>query len=418
MGSAALKKPQTTVGSAAVGSTAWEQARLDAVMGLDLLDTPPEPEFDRVARLIKNIFGVSIAIVSLIDAHRQWYKACIGLPVDEVPRSDSFCTITIREAEPVIAPDATKDPRFASSPYVTGEPHVRFYAGVPLRTPQGLPVGTLCAIDFQPREFGKREIEILRDLADVVMAELELRQMAATDVLTGVMSRRAFREDGSNAVALSRRHDNPLSCIAVDLDHFKRINDTYGHAAGDKVLVAAANAIRDRLRLSDRIARIGGEEFAILLPHTGMPHALEVAEMLRARIEATQINVGAAKIGITASFGVAELDSKTTGVDALLAQADTALYEAKGSGRNRCVAWRSTDDKPVRQKLLKAGRIEVDGKAIDCSVRGVSEAGASLVVSDASVIPAHFNLSIQGEARKREARVVERSSRSLEVSFH
>lgn len=402
------------------GSDAREASRLEALGQLALLDTPPEPEFDRVARLIRNIYGVSISIVSMIDSHRQWYKACIGMPVSEVPRADSFCTLTIREMEPVIAPDATKDPRFADNPYVTHEPHIRFYAGMPLRTAAGHVIGTLCAIDYEPRPFGAREIEILRDLADIVMAEIELRQLASTDVLTGALSRRAFKEEGAIAAALSQRHGNQLSCIAVDLDHFKSVNDTHGHAAGDKVLAAAAAAIRESLRVSDRIARIGGEEFAILLPHTGLAQALEVADKLREKIAATSVDIGAVRIGITASFGVAELDSATGDIDTLLAHADTALYEAKFSGRNRCTAWQGVNaGMAVRERVLKGGKIRVDGRrdTIDCTVRSLSLAGAGLDLSSATDVPSHFRLAILGEAREQPCRVRERSERHLDVEF-
>jgi diguanylate cyclase (GGDEF)-like protein len=398
----------------------WERGRLEALDRLDVLDTPPEAEFDRVARLIKNIFDVNIALVSMIDAHRQWYKACIGMPVSEVPRKDTFCKLTIREAEPVVVADTTKDPRFSDSPYVTGEPHIRFYAGVPLRTSDGHAIGTLCAIDDRPRPFSDRDVAILRDLADIVMTEIELKQLATTDVLTGAMSRRAFKEDGGNAVALSLRHKTYLSCVAVDLDHFKRINDTYGHAAGDKVLVAASNAIRESLRQSDRIARIGGEEFAVLLPHTNRAGALEVAEKLREKVESTVVEIGAVNIGITASFGVAALDIATRDIDTLLAHADAALYEAKNTGRNKCVAWRNIHaDAGARRRVLKAGQVLFNGRrsAIDCTVRSLSDAGAGLDVSSTLGIPSVFTLAIRADGFETACQVVSRTERYIEVEF-
>jgi diguanylate cyclase (GGDEF)-like protein len=399
---------------------AWERGRLEALDRLDVLDTPPEAEFDRVARLIKNIFDVNIALVSMIDAHRQWYKACIGMPVSEVPRKDTFCKLTIREAEPVVVADTTKDPRFSDSPYVTGEPHIRFYAGVPLRTSDGHAIGTLCAIDDRPRPFSDRDVAILRDLADIVMTEIELKQLATTDVLTGAMSRRAFKEDGGNAVALSLRHKTYLSCVAVDLDHFKRINDTYGHAAGDKVLVAASNAIRESLRQSDRIARIGGEEFAVLLPHTNRAGAFEVAEKLREKVESTVVEIGAVNIGITASFGVAALDIATRDIDTLLAHADAALYEAKNTGRNKCVAWRNIHaDAGARRRVLKAGQVLFNGRrsAIDCTVRSLSDAGAGLDVSSTLGIPSVFTLAIRADGLETACQVVSRTERYIEVEF-
>ncbi len=397
-----------------------EEARLEALDRLDVLDTPPEPEFDRIARLIKNIFGVNIAIVSMIDAHRQWYKACVGMPVSEVPRKDTFCTLTVREAVPIISTDAALDPRFSANPHVVGEPYVRFYAGMPLKTSDGYVVGTLCAIDDKPRDFGPSDIEIMSDLADIVMAEIELRRMAGTDILTGTLSRRAFKDDGATAVALSLRHQNNLSCIAVDLDHFKQINDTYGHAAGDKVLVAAANAIKASLRQSDRIARIGGEEFAVLLPHTSRAAALEVAEKLRANVEAAAIDIGTRKVGVTASFGVASLDIATKDMDTLLAHADAALYEAKSSGRNRCVGWRSQQpEMSVRRRVLKAGRVEFNGRqsTIDCTVRSLSEVGAGIAVSSTVGIPKDFILGIPADGFEKKCHVTSRTERQLEVEF-
>ncbi len=410
--------PQT--GSMADAADRLEQARLQALDRLDVLDTPPEPGFDRIVRLVRNIFGVEIALVSMIDSHRQWYKACIGMRVSEVPRKDTLCSLTMGQEEPLISTDTTRDIRFSENPYVTGEPHVRFYAGIPLRTSDGMVIGTLCAIDSRPRDFGSGEVAILQDLAEIVMAEIELRQLASTDMLTGAMSRRSFRDDGANAVALSLRHDTPLSCIAIDIDHFKRVNDDFGHTAGDKVLVATSAAIRESLRQSDRFARIGGEEFAVLLPHTDRAGALEVAEKLREKVAAKVVDTGAAKLSVTASFGVACLDSATKDLDTLLACADTALYQAKRSGRNRCVGWRGPENgSAVRRRVLMAGQVRWDDRqsAVDCTIRTLSQTGAGIDLSSTLGIPSIFTLAINAEDRDVECRVVLRTERHLEVEF-
>lgn len=405
----------------AAATDIWERDRLEALDALDILDTPSEPEFDRVARLIKNIFGVKIALVTMIDAHRQWYKACIGLQASEVSRRDTFCTQTIRSNDPVIVPNALNDPRFSGNRHVLGEPHVRFYAGVPLRTSDGQAIGTVCAIDYEPRPFGEREIGILTDLAEVVISELELRKLAAVDMLTGVMSRRSFREEGANAIALSMRHQSHLSCIAIDIDHFKTVNDTYGHAAGDKALAAVAGAIRDTLRQSDHIGRLGGEEFAVLLPHTGRAKALEVGEKLRAVVEALTIDIGTQKIGVTASFGIAQFDIAAKNIDILLAHADSALYEAKKAGRNRCVGWRrsAAAEMMLRRRVLKAGLIVFNGRqsTMDCTVRSISDGGAGLDVSDALALPQQFGLLIRADGFETECRIVSRTDRHMEVEF-
>src|SRR5690606_27279597 len=118
-------------------------------------------------------------------------------------------------------------------------------------------------------------------LAALVMRELELRMEATTDVLTGAGSRRALKEEVRKHLALAARHTMPLSCIALDIDHFKRVNDTYGHAAGDQVLTGTVRALKEALRQSDFIGRVGGEEFVIVLPQTEQSTAIQVAEKLR-----------------------------------------------------------------------------------------------------------------------------------------
>ncbi len=178
-----------------------EDLRLAALDAFDVLDTPREEGLDGIARLIRNIFDVPVAIVSVIDAHRQWYKASEGLTITEQPRKDTLCDVTIRQSRPLVVTDTLADARFSRHPAVVGEPRIRFYAGVPLRTRDGHNIGTLCAIDFKPREFGQKQVEILTDLARVAMAEFEMRQLVTIDALTGVQSRRAVREEGERAMA-------------------------------------------------------------------------------------------------------------------------------------------------------------------------------------------------------------------------
>lgn len=125
-----------------------ERDRLAALDKFDVLDLPREQPFDRIAQLIRSIFGVEIGIVSMIDGHRQWYKASEGIGQEQAPLENTFCRFTVQSDDPVVVKNATQDARFAANPHVTGEPHIRFYAGVPLRTRQGHNIGTLCAIDL------------------------------------------------------------------------------------------------------------------------------------------------------------------------------------------------------------------------------------------------------------------------------
>jgi PAS domain S-box-containing protein len=154
-----------------------EQKRLAALASYEVLDTPREPEFDDIARLASDICGTPIAVVNLIADRRQFFKAEVGLGVRETPFESSFCAKAILEEDFLIVPDASQDPRFDCNPLVTGEPHLRFYAGALLKTEEGLPIGTMCVLDFQPRELTELQQRTLRVLARQVMTQLELRRM-------------------------------------------------------------------------------------------------------------------------------------------------------------------------------------------------------------------------------------------------
>jgi PAS domain S-box-containing protein len=153
-----------------------EAARLAALASYQVLDTPPEPGFDGLTRLAALLLGVPIALVSLVDADRQWFKSRYGLDVPETPRRVSFCGHVVALEQPLIVPDALQDPRFEDNPLVTGAPGIRFYAGYPLRTPDGLVVGTLCAIDHKPRAVTPEQLELLGTLAREAVDQLELRR--------------------------------------------------------------------------------------------------------------------------------------------------------------------------------------------------------------------------------------------------
>ncbi|AEE47693.1 PP2C family protein-serine/threonine phosphatase [Cellulomonas fimi] len=168
-----------------------EDARLAALHGLDMLDTPPEERFDRVVRLAQQLFGVPTAFVSLVDRDRLFYKAKVGLEQQEAPRDTSFCRLTIEQPETFVVEDATRDPRFDTNPWVVDDPRLRFYAGHPLVAPGGHRVGTLCLMDVQPREFGAQDAVLLRDLASWVEQELVVDDdlQRAAQVQAGLLPR-------------------------------------------------------------------------------------------------------------------------------------------------------------------------------------------------------------------------------------
>lgn len=152
-----------------------EQERLGALRSLQILDTLPEDAFDEITNYAATRFNVPIALISLIDANRQWFKSCVGLAASETGRDVSFCGHAILENKTFIIPDALADSRFADNPLVVGPPYIRFYAGAQLITLEGYRIGTLCLIDQKPRHLNDREVEELEELARRVMLRLKLR---------------------------------------------------------------------------------------------------------------------------------------------------------------------------------------------------------------------------------------------------
>lgn len=398
-----------------------EDARLDALRRLDVIDTPPEEAFDRITRLTRQIFNVPMSTITLIDGHRQWFKSRQGLTGSETPKAPAFCNFAIQQTQPLIVCDTLSDSRFRDNIFVTGAPHIRFYAGVQLRSEDGLAIGTLCAMDNKPRSFDNAQVAMLSDLAGVVMSELQLRTLAMRDSLTGGLARRAFCEEATRALTLAARHKHDLSCVVFDLDHFKSVNDLNGHAIGDLVLKACVEVCQQELRETDVIGRIGGEEFAILLPYTSRDAAMHVVEKVRAAMTRIYVQGKSGAVKISASFGVASLDLSVADIDALLARADTALYQAKNAGRNTCVAWQPAEPAPggILRRVFKAGQITFNAgqSTIDCTVRALSDAGAALHVSSTADVPDRFKLQILADDLYRLCKITARTEKNLEVEF-
>ncbi len=402
-------------------ATSNEQQRLDALDRYDVLDTPEEEAFDKVTRLARRVLHVPMSTVTFIDGHRQWFKSRQGMAAKETARAPALCNYAIKGDGPLIIRDTLADTRFEENPFVRGAPHIRFYAGIPLRSPDGHNIGTLCAMDTEPRAFDSEQVEVLSDLARLIMDELELRLQATTDSLTGARLRKAFREEATRALKLAQRHRHEASLIAFDLDHFKAVNDTYGHAMGDEVLRQTADACDETLRQSDIFGRLGGEEFAVLVPHTGRASALAVAEKLRTAIAARHFSAPSGSFGVTASFGIASFGPASDDIDSLLQHADEALYAAKSAGRNRCVPWIGREEKPTQhsRRVLKAGQIVFNGggSVIDCTVRRLSDQGADIDIISSAGIPARFKLRIEADDFSRVCDIAQKAERQLTVQF-
>jgi two-component sensor histidine kinase len=190
-----------------------ESERLAALRSYRVLDTPPEPAFDDLVQLAARTCQTPVALISLIDERRQWFKAQVGLGVRETPLDRSICLSAMLLPGLTIVPDLTEDPRFVGNPLVTGEPHLRFYAGAVLRTPDGVPLGALCVLDHMPRDLTQEQASTLTLLARQVMSQLELRRAIAErdDVLE---ANRTFEQRQSLLVReLHHRVKNTLATV-------------------------------------------------------------------------------------------------------------------------------------------------------------------------------------------------------------
>lgn len=292
--------------------------------------------FNRITTLMRDIFDVDIAAVSLIEGGRQKFKSIQGLELTEIPLEDSFCRATWREGRPVIIPDAEKNDEFEDHILVTKDPHLRAYAGALLRTSEGEAIGTLCAIHRQPREFTERDLRMLENLAQMAASEFELREFAYRDTLTGALSRRQFLKKFEQLCRIAEKKQLQVSVIMLDVDHFKSVNDRFGHAAGDEVLRAIVAACKANLRDFDLLGRLGGEEFAIALEGSSQK-SLMIAERLRRVVSRLHFKFDDTPVQVTSSFGVAAVLPEDENIHAAILRADKALYHAKSEGRDRVV---------------------------------------------------------------------------------
>ncbi len=324
-----------------------ERRRLSALDDLVLLDTPSDRYLDALVGLAKRVFAVETVLISLVAEDRQWFMARAGLDAIETPRDISFCAHTIVGDDQLVVEDAAEDGRFKDNPLVVGHPNIRFYAGQPI-TISGERIGTLCLIDSTKRQLDDAQAKNLKDFALLAEAYIALRgqtaQIAQLREFLSSEQRRAMLDPLTqtwNRLGLSRLFEAwqettgnrvPIGIAYCDLDNFKPVNDKFGHAVGDLVLQGAAKALSGALRDGDVLARLGGEEFVVLVKLESVSEMEGVGERLRAAVECASelklpltISVGTAILGLGESF------------DQALHRADQAMYQAKRNGRNQVV---------------------------------------------------------------------------------
>lgn len=342
-----------------------EALRLEALYRYRILDSEREKSFDDLVVIAKAVCGTSMAAVTLIDVERQWFKSIQGIDAAENLRSESMCGHAILQPQQImVVEDALQDVRFHDNPVVVGDPHIRFYAGAPLISSDGLPLGTLCVFDAQPQDLASDKAEALAALSRQVMLVMELRRFALdiqnhmlerddyerllseyhdvllaqnadlaeqsrTDALTGLPNRRAMAAALDEAVAMTGEQPAEACVALLDIDHFKHINDFQGHATGDRVLAELGALLRSHFAGRGMAARYGGEEFVAVMPATDLRTAELQCEFLRLAV--ADLPLG---FPVTISIGIAQYQPGES-VDDTLARADKALYRAKGNGRNR-----------------------------------------------------------------------------------
>lgn len=314
-----------------------EAQRLNALHQYNILDTPAEDFFDDIVLLATLVCNTPIALITLVDSTRQWFKAKIGIEAIQTAREISVCQYALAHPDNVLViSDVTHDARFTDNPLVRDTPYMRFYAGAPLVTADRQVLGTLCVIDSRARKLSHTKQQILKVLARRVVAALDTRSevaslqiLSTTDALTGLHNRRAFNAMFTAEFLSAKRAREPLTLILCDIDHFKRFNDALGHPAGDRLLQSVSAVLRRCARLTDDVARLGGDEFAIILPNT----TCDVARQLANRLRQAMLAQFEGELAVTLSIGVADIQPGMKNEATLFSEADCALYEAKRQGR-------------------------------------------------------------------------------------
>ena len=352
-----------------------EEERLVALRKYRILDTDPEPQFDRVASIARRQFDAPIGLVTFMDSDRNFLKARGDLPFNESPRAISFCGHAILDDQVLVVNDASADERFSENPIVTGEFHIRFYAGAPLITPTGHRIGTVCVFDTQPREnFDEADKAKLKDLAAIVtdhlemrlivgnvhdeiqtrrLAEAEAKHLAYHDPLTGQPNRSHLKKVMAEGLPFEVK--GVLAALSADLDHFKSVNDALGHVAGDELLRRTVETIRDAVGKDAFVSRVSGDEFIVLLDGKTWDAVEAIAARLVTETSEPLVLRGHT-LSIGLSIGVAFAQAGDHDLGALVRRADLALYEAKKAGRKRFVTF--SDDMQINADRRR--RIEQD----------------------------------------------------------
>lgn len=332
---------------------ASEARRLVALQAQLLMDTPPEPGLDALVRLAARALDVPMVALGLVDADRCWLKANLGLPIDELDRAPSVAARIVERAlagdtAPLVISDLSRDPGFAAHPLAQDEPGegkatLQFAAGAPVVDAQGEALGAVVVFDTRLRPFDAAQRSLLADLALLASGQLQARHQArqvpaadGSDPLTGAASSTPFFQLLEVELRHAMRSGEPFAVLRLDLDGLRDINTAYGPAVGDRVLREIAQRLRAQVRLGDLLARLGDDDFGIVMRHGGAEEAAVLVERIQAALrEPVYLGEGLPSLGAVVSVGLAVYSDQVASVGELLEQADMSLQLAKGRKQSR-----------------------------------------------------------------------------------
>lgn len=325
-----------------------EAARLAAVRSLRIVDGPAEERFDRVTRVAQRVFGVPIAMVTLVDEDREWLKSRQGLTAAESPRELSFSSHVLLSDGALVVPDARDDERFADHPWVGGPPYLRFYAGHPLKSPEGHSLGSLSIADVSPRDMSADDLRALRDLAGFVQDELQISRLTedqrdvltggarlAVDPLTGLWTRAGIAEILTRELARAGDDRGVLSVLFVRVDG----GPSMGPRDADfreAFRVELAQRLRSCVRYSDSIGCWDDGEFVVILPATGREGAVFTSTRIRTAVGERPFRFAEREVSATVSLGVGFSGGPgDESAERLIGRAGACAREAQNLGGNR-----------------------------------------------------------------------------------
>jgi len=312
-----------------------EKDRIETLQSLSILDTDPEERFDRITRLARRLFKVPIALVSLVDVNRQWFKSCVGLDATETGRDISFCGHAILDNKIFYIQDASKDPRFSDNPLVTGPPNIRFYAGRPISAPNGDKLGTLCIIDSEPRVMTEEEFETLNELAQTVEQELVPLHPETIDEVTNISNRTGFSQLAAHCLAMANRQKVSMSMAYFELNRFDPVDDGFKVkltlSDGDKALKIFAKQMKETFRSSDLISHFNENKFVALFYNTDKDKTFSLVSRFSTELKRTTSTLGL-DYDIGFSLGIVEYDQNSElSVDSLIEKARQEMNRSDSS---------------------------------------------------------------------------------------